>query len=177
MRAALIALLAALLGFGAAGLIACGGEQRGGLEVGRADDLKGRLQAVRNAVADGDCERAAAALNRLRVEVEQVPQTVSKPLRARLKDGVEALETEAPEECADAADTKTTQSTPTTETQTEPPQETTPPPPEPQETVPEETTPTTPSVPEVPSTPVDPVPTVPDGTGGISPEAEGEIGE
>lgn len=173
MRATLIALLAALLGFAAAGLVACGGEPRGGIEPGRAEDLKDRLQAVRSAVEDGKCERAAAALVRLRADVDRVPPTVRKRLRERLDDGVRALNREAPDECADAASKTKTTTTPTIETPTEAPPESTPAPaPTPtQETTSEETAPTPPPEPVEPTTP--PVaPTVPDGTGGISPDGE-----
>jgi hypothetical protein len=171
MRAALIALLAALLGFGAAGLLACGGETRGGIPVSRASDLKDRLQDVRDAVDDGKCGRADAALARLRLEVERTPPTVRRRLRERLGEGVDALARQVPDDCAKAQSTESTATTDTapepTTTETAPPTQTTPVP-----TVSEPTVaPTAPTVPPATAAPTaPPVPTVPDGTGGISPE-------
>lgn len=165
-------LLTVLLGIAAAGLAACGGEPRGGIATARAEDIKERLQAVRSAVADGECDRAAGALGRLRLEVEQVPPTVRRSLRERLDEGVQALDREVPDDCADAAAEKEPTTEPTTEA--EPPPATVPEPT--QETVPEETAPTTPPETVAPPTEEEPLPELPDGTGGISPDAKEEGG-
>lgn len=173
MRAPLIALLAALLGFGAAGLLACGGGTRGGIPITRANALKDRLQDVRDTVADGKCERADAALVRLRLEVERTPPTVRRRLREKLGEGVDALARAVPGDCANAQSTESTATTDTapepTTTDTAPPTQTTPAP-----TVSEPTVaPTAPTVPPATAAPTTPaVPTVPDGTGGISPEGQ-----
>jgi len=173
MRAPLIALLAALLGFGAAGLLACGGGTRGGLPVGRANDIKDRLQDVRDAVADGKCKRTDTALAKLRLTVEGTPPTVRRRLRDRLGEGVDALARQAPIDCAKA---QSTTSTATTDTAPEPitvptvpPTQTTAPPTATQETTPPQTT-TVPPQTAAPTTPV--VPTVPNGTGGVSPDGQ-----
>jgi len=177
MRAPLIALLAALLGFGAAGLLACGGGTPGGIPITRANALKDRLQDVRDAAADGKCERADAALARLRLEVERTPPTVRRRLREKLGEGVDALARAVPDDCANAQRTTSTATTTTTTetvpepttTQTAPPTQTTPAP-----TVSEPTVaPTAPTVPPATAAPTTPaVPTVPNGTGGISPEGQ-----
>ncbi len=173
MRAPLIALIAALLGFGAAGLLACGGGTPGGIPITRANALKDRLQDVRDAVADGKCERADAALARLRLEVERTPPSVRRRLREKLGEGVDALAQAVPDDCANAHSTTPTTTTKTvpepTTTQTAPPPETTPAP-----TVSEPTVaPTAPTVPPATAAPTTPaVPTVPNGTGGISPEGQ-----
>jgi hypothetical protein len=171
MRAALIALLAALLGVGAAGLLACGGSTKGGIPASRAGDLKDRLQAVRDAVADGKCDRADTELAKLRLDVERVPASVRRALRERLNDGVRALDREVPDDCAKVLSTETTDTTETPETVTEAPTTTAAPPATTQATTPAPTVSTSTSpAPPPPTTPG--ATTTPNGTGGISPDPE-----
>ncbi len=163
-------LLAALLGVGAAGLVACG-DRSELIPQPSAQRLAAALDEVQAAVASGDCEQTARALERARSALVNVPPSVDAELRARLGRGVANLERIAPRACA------TTTAPPTTPTDTD----TTPTEPTPTEPVPTEPTPTEP-VPTEP-TPTEPVPTEPVPTepvptepapdaGAVAPDAE-----
>ncbi len=118
MRAALPFLLAAVLGVALAVLAACGGGggDRSDLIPQRsATRLKSALGDVRSAVDDGDCEAARRALTRARGVLVRMPSSVDSQLVARLRQGIDNLETVAPDECAQQdTQTDTTPSTTTT---------------------------------------------------------------
>jgi hypothetical protein len=126
--------LAALLGVAAAGLVACGSSasDRSDLIPERsADRLKAALSDVRSAVGDGDCAAAQRAVTRARGVLVNLPSAVDDRLVARLRQGLDNLETVAPRECEQQATQTETQETTTTTA----PEETTS-----TETTPEETT-------------------------------------
>lgn len=158
-------LCALVLGAGAALATGCGGDRSGLLPADKAQSLKGDLQDVRQAVEDGDCGAAAAAIERARSAISNSGGLDPK-LRGTLRGGLGRLSGTAATECtpdAPAQDTTTTE-VPTTETTA------------PETTSTEETEPTTPAQTEEtdPTDPTDPGtdPTDPSG-GGVSPEDPG----
>ena len=159
-------LTALLLGLLCAFAAACGQDDSTLLSSSRAESLRQDLDAVESAVAEGRCQRARQALDDLDGTVDGIPGEVDRGLRQRLRDGVELLVQQVPEDCRDNQPEEP-EETVTEEPEPEPvPTET-----EPEETVPPETEPeeTTPSEP----TPEEPVPEVPEDPGGT--EAPGFV--
>lgn len=130
-------LLPALLGVGAALLIACG-ERNSLIPATDADRIKQNLDAVEEAVGDEKCERAQRAVERAQEHAAELPRRVDSKLRQNLNAGLANLAARAQVQCRPR--TTTTETTPT-ETATTPPTETTPTETEPTETTPTETTP------------------------------------
>jgi len=170
VRGPLLPGLAALvLGAGTATLMACGGDDSGSGKFGptTADRLQSRLQAAQDAYADGDCARAAEAVQEARSV--NIPESVDDRLAERLQEGLDALERELPGDCEAQTQEEevptVTEEVPTTTQETEPPPET---------TAPEETTPTVTEPPATqPTEPTETIPQDPDiggGSGGISPD-------
>jgi cell division protein FtsN len=126
-------LLALVLGATCAGLVACGAKDNPHLlSAARADRLNGQLDDVRNAVDDGDCERAKRALRDLNDEVTSLPSDTDPGLRDRLQQGARNLAERVPADCQQTDTTPTvTETVPTvtetttTDTQTTPTQTTT----------------------------------------------------
>ena len=149
-------LVALLLGALSAFAVACGQESEGLISSNRAADLQDHLDALDRQVAAGRCDAVRDRLSALRRDVNDLPGTVDRDLRVRLREGVETLERQAPEECRMGSETTTTETEPeTVPTETLPPEttppETTPPETTPPETTPQETTPVEPPAePEVP---------------------------
>jgi hypothetical protein len=149
--------LAALLGAAAAGLVACGGSGSDRSELipeRSADRLKSALSDVRSAVAAGDCEAAQQAVSRARGVLVNLPSAVDDRLAARLRQGLDNLDTVAPRECEERQTQTETQQTTTTAPETTP-----------EETTPTETTPDTTTTETPPDTtttaPPDATPTEP----------------
>jgi hypothetical protein len=162
-------LVALLLGALSSFALACGEEREGLISSGRAADLQEHLDAIDRQVSAGQCDAVDGRLAALRRDINDLPGTVDRELRQRLREGLETLERQAPEECEIGSETTTTETNTTPETvptETLPPEtvppETTPPETTPPETIPPETTP-----PE--TTPVEP-PTEPQ----VPPESGGE---
>jgi len=116
------------------------------------DAIKERLDQVGEDVASQRCEALQGHLAGLRREITDLPGSVDRDLRRRLREGLEILETRAPQECSIGTDT--TETEPETVPETVPtetipptvppettPTETTPPQTTPPETTPPETTP------------------------------------
>jgi hypothetical protein len=163
-------LVAALLGVGAAALVACGSDRQGLIPSSNAERLSSALSAVDRAVDDGDCDAAGRALTRARGALVSLPESVNDRLVARLREGIENLEQVAPERCSQQ-DTQT-ETVPTT-TETTPPEttatETTD-----TETTDTETTDTETTPPETQPTATTTEPAPPaDTSGGVSPEGDG----
>jgi len=131
-------LLPALLGVGAALLVACG-ERNSLIPATDADRIKQNLDAVEEAVGDEKCERAQRAVERAQEHAAELPRRVDSKLRQNLNAGLANLAARAQVQCRPRT-TTTTETTPT-ETATTPPTETTPTETEPTETTPTETTP------------------------------------
>lgn len=148
--------------------LAAGCGDRSGLVPGDdASRVLADLDTLQSFVSSGDCEQVSQALQQLVNDTAQLPVSVDRELRGRIREGVEALSRQAGRACAQAkeenepTETDTETQTETTSPETEP--ETTPGP----ETQPE-TTPTTDTTTTTTTTPttetVPPPPT--EGTGG-----------
>jgi hypothetical protein len=168
--------LAALLGAAAAGLVACGSSEsdRQALIPERsADRLKSALSDVRSAVDDGNCEAAARAVTRARGVLVNLPSAVDDRLVARLRQGLDNLQTVAPREC-EQQDTQTqTQETTTTTAPETTPEETTTTDTTPSKTTTTDTTPNTTTEPPATTT-TEPLP--PDTTTTEPPAADPNAG-
>lgn len=162
LHAILVALvLGALCSFA----VACGQDEKGLISSERASEMQDHLDAIERQVASGKCDAVDGRLAALRREIGDLPGTVDRDLRRRLREGLETLERQAPEEC-EGSETTTTETT-TTETV---PTETTP-----TETVPPETTPTETTPPETtPPETTPPETTPPETTPPLPPESGGE---
>jgi hypothetical protein len=124
MRRALPFLLALVLGVAAAALVACGSSSSSRRQLipdRSAQRMSDALDDVRNAVDDGDCEKAAVALARARGVLVNLPSAVSDRLVTRLRQGFDNLNDIVPRECAKnqtQTETQTTTETTTPETTT-----------------------------------------------------------
>lgn len=166
-------LLALVLGASSAFALACGEDREGLISSSRASDLQASLDKIDEYTAAGRCEAVDANLAALRREINDLPGSVDRDLRRRLREGLERLESQAPTECDQ--DTRTTETQPETTPETIPeetvPQETVPEETVPQETVPPETVPpaTTPpqtTPPEQTPPEETPEPAIPEDSGG-----------
>ncbi len=169
MRLRLAGLLVAICALAAG----CGAGSSKLLDGTQAAGLKDNLEQVRSAVDARDCSAAAARLLELRSGVGNLPGTVDRQLRVRLREEIVGkLAPAVKEQCDDSkteatptvtepaptapVEPSTPEPAPTTSTTT-PPTETTPPPTD---------TSTTPPVPGAPDPVVpDPAPVNPDGDG------------
>lgn len=156
-------LLALCLGALCSFALACGQDREGLIASSRAQELQDNLDKIDEYVAAGRCDAVAANLEALRRRVNDLPGSVDRQLRQRLRTGVDRLETQAPEDCAASKPQTTTTTTDTTPAETIPPDTT------PVETVPPPTTPavTTPSTTTPPPT-TPPAATTPTTTPGAS---------
>lgn len=150
-------LLALVLGLLAALAVACGddGDDRRLLGPASAAAMQKELDLIAERVEAGECLELDFAFTRLNREIAQVPGTVDRDLRRRLREGARNLEEIAPDECRDnrPETTKTTETEPETVPETVP--ETT--------TVPPETqTPTQTTPPPTQTTPPQTQPPVPE---------------
>jgi hypothetical protein len=145
-RQVIRAILASLLGFAAAFLIACGSSTKGLIPASDAGPLQSDFETVQSAAENGDgsCAATEAALNKTSEDFTALPSSVDAGLRNNLNQGINALHTRALALCAQPlpqsktsaeATTQSTTQTTTTQATTTP---TTP-------TTPTETTPTTPT--------------------------------
>ena len=172
-------LLALCLGALSSFAIACGEDTEGLITSSRAADLQEALDRIDEDVASGKCEALSGHLDGLRREIGDLPGSVDRGLRQRLREGLEDLERDSPEECR--MGTKTTETEPETVPETIPeetvpeeivppevPEETTPPP-----TTPQETTP----APETPPETVPPETPPGDSGGEEAPLGDGELGD
>jgi microcompartment protein CcmL/EutN len=112
-------LAAAVLGVLAAGVAACGSDRSDLIPADSAESLSSILADVEQAVGDGDCDAAQSSLSRARGALVNLPESVDDRLVARLEEGVENLESIAPEECASQEQQTTTVPTTTEATPTE----------------------------------------------------------
>ncbi len=144
MRNLLRMIPAALLGVGAAVLVACGSSGKGLIPTANAGPLQSDFQAVVRAAQEGngDCSATEAKIRKTEDDLHRLPASVDGGLRGRLEEGVENLASRARVLCSQPlTQTATTATTPTTTTP--PPAATTP-------TTTAPPTPTTPST-ETPS--------------------------
>jgi hypothetical protein len=164
-------LLAALLGVGAAVLVACGSSGVGLIPAENASPLERDFQTVARVAGEGngDCSATDAALLTTERDFQALPATVNAGLHNKLAEGITHLRKTALATCAQALTTTTTSTTttPTTSTTTTPTSTT------PAAT---QTTPTTSTTPTTPTTSTGPPPTsttTPPSGGGTSPGVGG----
>jgi hypothetical protein len=152
--------LAFLVGVAAAVLVACGGgSNKKLLPAVTADRLKNDLADLRQALDQHDCAAANTALVAFTGDLDRIPNTVDKRLRARLRVGAAKLADRVPQDCRQTTtttETVPTTTTPTTDTTTIPPTDTT--------TTPTTTTPPT----DTTTTPTDTTTTDGNGSGGVT---------
>ena len=138
--------LAAILGFAAAFVVACGSSGNGLLSSGQSSSIAAQLTAVSNAVQAGHCGQARVASHRLTNLITDLPAGVNQKLVANLGQGASTVQELAVKGCttqttstptvtvpttttqAVTTQTHTQTSTTTTATTTTPPTNTTPPP-------------------------------------------------
>lgn len=121
--AALRALLAALLGVGAALLVACGSSGKGLIPAAQGGPLQSDIEAVDQAAqnGNGDCSATEAALLKTDQDFAALPASIDTGLRSNLRQGVENLRKVAKEACTQPlANTVTTTTPKTTSTATTP---------------------------------------------------------
>jgi hypothetical protein len=155
--------LAFLLGVAAALLVSCGSSNNKLLPAVSADRVKNDLAAVRQALDQHDCQKAAAGVQALYLDIGRLPPVVDRRLRIRLREGADKLSARVPTDCRQPATTQTTPTTPTDTTTTTTTTDTTP-------TTPTDTTPTTPTD-TIPTTPTDTSPAnggTPSGNGAVT---------
>ena len=149
--------LAFLLGVAAAVLVACGGGSSDKLlPQTPASKINNDLDAIRTAVDQHDCQAADQALQDLARDIDALPASVDRRLRARLRQGYRKLAVRVPIDCQQQTTTTTT--VPTTTTTTPTTTETTP-----------TTTTTTPTTTTTTPTTTETTPTTTTTTGGASP--------
>ena len=138
--------LAAILGFAAAFVVACGSSGNGLLSSGQSSSIAAQLTAISNAVQAGHCGRATIASHRLTNLISGLPSDVNQKLLLNLGQGASTVQQLAGKDCTTqststptvtapttttpATTTQTTTQAPTTSstTTTTPPTNTTPPP-------------------------------------------------
>jgi hypothetical protein len=103
-------LCAALLGAGAAVLVACGGSGAGLIPSEDAGPLVADFQAVERAAmkGNGDCGPTKAALTTTERDFQTLPASVDTGLRRKLREGIAHLQTLALELCAEPLGQQTT---------------------------------------------------------------------
>lgn len=141
------------------------------LDGNSAEDLQASIARVEQAVDDGRCTQAMEAAAEGLKRVADLPSSVDRELRSRLRQGFEELEQRIPSDCTPR---QTTTSEPPPTTTTEPPPTTTSEAPTTTDTpttteTPTETTPTTPPD----ATTTDEVPLGDDDSGGTPPSDSG----
>jgi hypothetical protein len=104
VRSLLPHLVALALGGVAALLVSCGSSS-GLIPAGNAQQLTSNLQNVADAVADGDCASAVAAVGQVGAAVAQLPASVDLRLRLRLGTGTKRLIAAVPNDCKQATPT------------------------------------------------------------------------
>jgi hypothetical protein len=169
MRLAPRAILAGVLGFAAAFVVACGGGS-GLLSGGQASDLNSQLDQVSAALASGNCSGVSNATAQFSNAIVNLPNSVNVTLRNNLSQGASKVTQLARRQCrpgtTDTGTTTTrattTETTPSTTTETTPSTTT----PTTTTTTPTTTTTTTPTTPTTPATTTTPSGTTSTGTSG-----------
>jgi len=120
------ALLAGLLGAGAALLVSCSGSGKGLIPPASAGPLKDDFEAIAQAAqsGQGNCASTEAAIVKAEGDLGALPASVDRGLRARLQEGLTHLRGDALSLCARTTTPSTTTTAPTT-TETTPTETTT----------------------------------------------------
>jgi hypothetical protein len=112
------ALLAAVLGFAAAFVVACGSSSNGLLSSGQSSSIAAQLTAISNAVQAGHCGKATSASHHLTDLVAGLPAGVNQKLVANLGQGASTVQELAAKDCTTKSTSTPTVTAPTTSTQT-----------------------------------------------------------
>jgi hypothetical protein len=112
------ALLAAVLGFAAAFVVACGSSTNGLLSSGQSSSIASQLTAISQAVQAGHCGQATTASNKLTNLVADLPAGVNQKLVANLGQGASTVQELAAKDCTTRSTSTPTVTAPTTSTQT-----------------------------------------------------------
>src|ERR1700722_2280457 len=111
------ALLAAVLGFAAAFVVACGSSSNGLLSSGQSSSIAAQLTAISNAVQAGHCGKATSASHNLTDLVAGLPAGVNQKLVANLGQGASTVQELAAKDCTTKSTSTPTVTQPTTTTQ------------------------------------------------------------
>jgi hypothetical protein len=109
--------LAAILGFAAAFVVACGSSGNGLLSSGQSSSIAAQLTAISHAVQAGRCGGATVASHRLTNLITDLPAGVNQKLVANLGQGASTVQELAAKDCATHTTTTPTVTVPTTTTQ------------------------------------------------------------
>jgi hypothetical protein len=120
--------LAAILGFAAAFVVACGSSGNGLLSSAQSSSIASQLTAISNAVQAGHCGRATIASHRLTNVISDLPSGVNQTLVTNLGQGASTVQELAVKHCVAHTTSTPTVTAPATSTTTTPPTNTTPPP-------------------------------------------------
>jgi hypothetical protein len=110
--------LAAVLGFAAAFVVACGSSGNGLLSSGQSSSIAAQLTAISNAVQAGHCGKATAASHNLTNLVADLPSGVNQKLLTNLGQGASTVGELAAKDCTTQSTSTPTVTAPTTSTQT-----------------------------------------------------------
>src|ERR1700733_14008136 len=108
--------LAAILGFAAAFVVACGSSGNGLLSSGQSSSIAAQLTAISNAVHSGHCGGATVASHRLTSLITDLPSGVNQKLVANLGQGASTVQELAAKDCATQSTSTPTVTVPTTTT-------------------------------------------------------------
>src|ERR1700722_15803743 len=109
--------LAAILGFAAAFVVACGSSGNGLLSSGQSSSIAAQLTAISNAAQSGHCARATVASHRLTNLITDLPADVNQKLVANLGQGASTVQALAAKDCTTQSTSTPTVTVPTTSTQ------------------------------------------------------------
>jgi hypothetical protein len=108
--------LAAILGFAAAFVVACGSSGNGLLSSGQSSSIAAQLTAISNAVHSGHCGRATVASHRLTNLITDLPSDVNQKLLTNLGQGASTVQELAVKDCTTQSTSTPTVTAPTTTT-------------------------------------------------------------
>jgi hypothetical protein len=109
--------LAAILGFAAAFVVACGSSGNGLLSSDQSSSIAAQLTAVQAAVDAGHCDKAASASRKLTDAISKLPSGVNQKLFTNLGQGAATVSQLAAKDCGSSQSTTTKSVTSTTTTQ------------------------------------------------------------
>jgi hypothetical protein len=110
--------LAAILGFAAAFVVACGSSGNGLLSSGQSSSIASQLTAISVAVQAGHCAQATTASHDLTNLVANLPKGVSQKLQENLGQGASTVQELAAKNCTTQTTSTATVTSPTTSTST-----------------------------------------------------------
>jgi hypothetical protein len=109
--------LAAILGFAAAFVVACGSSGNGLLSSEQSSSIAAQLTTISNAAQSGHCARATVASHRLTNLITDLPSDVNQKLVVNLGQGASTVQELAAKDCTTQSTSTPTVTQPTTTTQ------------------------------------------------------------